>query len=158
MKYIKASTIQIMIPVAVFAASMCEEIVVNCLSGIGPRRCSLPLFNLYGRPMTLDRKIETVLKNADLQGFTELLIWDRLHRYVVWLIDNKEWTLNLLVAQSWSALGVFNSVTIGGWTNPHWDILIDIGTSTDDLQLAKSLQKRFNQQCIRDTIENKEIW
>lgn len=108
--------------------------------------------------MTLDRKIEQVLKKADLTGFTELLAWDRLHRYVVWLTDNKEWTLDLLLAQSWSALFLFNNVTIGGWTNPHWDVLIDIGTSTDDLQIAKSLQKRFNQQCIRDTVENKEIW
>lgn len=101
--------------------------------------------------MTED-KILSILASADHSGFTELLHGDSLNRYVVAFTNNTEYALDLLACQARFFWAVFTNLTIGWRTTPQGQIMIDIGTSTDNLQEALELKRLHNQQAVWDTV------
>ncbi len=104
----------------------------------------------------LREAIESILNNADLSWFTSLLSGEQW-RYVVGLTHNLSWSIDLLVAQARFASVIFESITIGWRTSPTGAVLIDVGTMVNDLKQALSIGRTYRQQCIRDTVEEKEI-
>jgi hypothetical protein len=52
---------------------------------------------------------------------------------------------------------VFDNLTIGWRTTPQGQIMIDIGTSTDDLHEALALKRHHHQQAVRDRVLEVEI-
>ncbi len=98
----------------------------------------------------MEEKISSILATVDHSGFTELLQGDRLKRYVVAFTNNTDYAVDQLVCQARFFWAVFDNLTIGWRTTPQGQIMIDIGTSTDDLQEALELKMLFNQQAIYD--------
>lgn len=107
--------------------------------------------------MMMEEKISSILMKVEPSGFTELLQGDRLKRYVVAFTNNIECTTYLLACQARFYWAVFNNLTIGWRTTPQGQIMIDIGTSTDDLREALELKRLYAQQAIRDTVLEEEI-
>lgn len=105
----------------------------------------------------MEDKILSILASADHSGFTELLQGDRLKRYVVAFTNNTEYALDLLACQARFYWAVFNNLTIGWRTTPQGQIMIDIGTSTDDLHEALELRRLHHQQAVRDRVLEVEI-
>ena len=81
----------------------------------------------------MEDKISSILMKVDPSGFTELLQGERLKRYVVAFTNNVECTTDLLACQARFYWAVFTNLTIGWRTTPQGQIMIDIGTSTDNL-------------------------
>ena len=103
-------------------------------------------------------RIEQILKTADLTGFTVLLSWWHLKRYVVAFTHNANVSSDVLAVQYWFHSQFYGTITLWWRLNSQTDIAyIDIGTSADSLKEAQRLQKLHNQLCIRDTRENTEI-
>ena len=50
--------------------------------------------------MEREKRIASILENANTTGFTELLKGDRIKRHVVAFTDNGEWSIELLAAQA----------------------------------------------------------
>lgn len=115
------------------------------------RECAL-LFNSDAM-----EKIAEILKWVDLTWFTVLLKWERIQRYVVAFTDNKERSLELLEAQVKWYSKAYDNITIGWWTNRHWDVFIDIWTSTDSLSQALQLKRYYHQEAIWDFVKGWEI-
>jgi hypothetical protein len=103
-------------------------------------------------------RIREALKTADLTWFTVMLHWKQ-HRYVVWLTDNKTWTLDLLSQQAWLFRWSFDNISIWGRTDPNTGVVyIDVGTTTDDLLEAHLLKKFYGQKCFWDTQNQEEVF
>lgn len=106
----------------------------------------------------MEEKIVRILETADLSGFTELLQWDSIKRYVVALTDNLYRTPALLAAQAEFYGKFFNNLTIWWRFDPERKaVLVDIGTSTDCLEEARRLKRLYNQRSFRDTVEKRNI-
>lgn len=106
----------------------------------------------------MEEKIVRILETADLSGFTELLQWDSIRRYVVAFTDNVEPTTELLAEQAEVYAQQYDNLTIW-WRFDHKQkkIFVDIGTSTASLEEAYRLKLRYNQRVIRDTLDEREI-
>lgn len=105
----------------------------------------------------MKERITSTLSEAKLDGFTQLLYWKGLHRYIVGMTNNHTRTIDLLYAQAMNAVKLHHHATLGCRKTPGWTRMIDIGTSTDDLSEAMWLWQVYNQQAIWDFDENKEI-
>ena len=105
----------------------------------------------------MEGKLKGILANADLSWFTYPVLGDSLRRYVVAFTDNQVWSVELLVAQAVLDAWRFWQVTIGWRISPEERIVIDIGTSTDDLAQAIRLGKAYDQKAIREREEKQEI-
>lgn len=104
------------------------------------------------------KRIEQILETADLLGFTTLLSWWPLKRYVVAFTHNANVSSDVLAVQYWFHSQFYDIITLWWRLNSQTDIAyIDIGTSTDSLEEAQRLQKQYNQMCIRDRQENCEV-
>ena len=107
----------------------------------------------------MQERIESILAVADLSGFTELLSGWPLKRYVIAFTDNVNVSSDMLTCQYWFYVQFYDTITLWWRKNSQTNMAyIDIGTSTDSLNEAKALQKRYNQKCIRDNRENCEVW
>ena len=102
-------------------------------------------------------EFRSILKSADLSGFTKLLKGKKW-RYVIGLTHNLNWTVAKLVNQAKKLNELFKSLTIW-WRldEPEGNVVIDIGTTCDDLKIAIALGVGFKQKCIRDSLKQKEI-
>ena len=105
----------------------------------------------------MENTIIDALEKSDLTWFTTLLQWDEIHRYVVWLTDNHTRSIELLTAQFKKFSKIYKNITIGGRTNQAGDVIVDIWTSTDSLYTAFKLWIKYNQDAIRDNVENREV-
>lgn len=106
----------------------------------------------------MEEKIVRILNWADLSGFTELLQWDFIRRYVVAFTDNVEPTTEFLAEQAKAYAQQYDNLTIW-WRFDHKQEkdFVDIGTSTASLEEAYRLKLLYNQRAIRDTLEEREI-
>ena len=92
-----------------------------------------------------------VLAHADLTGFTYYLYWEE-KRYVVRLTYNMRRSYDLLIAQIKLFKWDFKVLTLGGRQDPsNGNLIVDIGTASDDLEYALRLCKLFDQKCIYDS-------
>lgn len=107
--------------------------------------------------MEREKRIASILENANTTGFTELLKGDRIKRHVVAFTDNGEWSIELLAAQASFFWMAYENLTIGWRTYPNWRVVIDIWTSTDILSDALRLKQQHAQYAIWDTVEERSI-
>lgn len=106
----------------------------------------------------VQERIVKILQTADLAGFTTLLSWWPLKRYVVAFTHNANVSMEILAVQSLFYSQMYETITLWWRMDKQTDIVyIDVGTSTDSLQEAQALQKQYNQLCIRDSQEQCEI-
>lgn len=106
----------------------------------------------------MQERIESILAVADLSGFTKLLSGWPLKRYVVAFTHNVNVSSELLTYQYWYYVQFYDPITLWWRVNSQAnESEIDIGTSTDNLNEAKALQKQYSQKCIRDSREKIEI-
>ena len=103
-------------------------------------------------------EIAAILEKTDLSWFTVLLNGDSIARYVVAFTNNTERSVELLEAQVRFYKQSYENITLGWRTSEQGDVFIDVWTSTDSLAHARSLQKRYNQQAIRDNVTGREIY
>ena len=102
--------------------------------------------------ITEEKIIEAINNNFVVDGFTAPLKWT-LKRYIVWLTHNDKHSSSELFKQT-NAFSLLDNINVWGWCDVNTGInYIDISTSTDDINLALSLWKLFNQIAIFD-IEN----
>jgi len=106
----------------------------------------------------MEEKIVRILDWADLFGFTELLQWDFIRRYVVAFTDNVERTTELLAKQAEAYAKQYDNLTIW-WRFDHKQekVLVDIGTSTASLKEAYRLKLRYNQRAIRELLKRERL-
>ncbi len=102
-------------------------------------------------------EIGKILKRVDLTWFTELVYGDHLRRYVVGLTNNTVRTEQILQDQIEAFKPLFDNLTLGWRRDPQGVDFIDVWTSTDSLVEARRLQKLYNQQAIRDRLNEEEV-
>lgn len=102
-------------------------------------------------------KVAKILESTDLTWFTELIKGHSLKRYVVAFTHNHLRSIELLESQIDQYSKSYDNITIGWRTDHHWEVFIDIWTTTDSLIEARRLQKRYNQLAIRDSVAGREL-
>lgn len=94
-------------------------------------------------------ELAAILELQDLSGFTEFLIGPK-RRYVVACTHNVVWSHALLSEQIWLYAQVYETITIWWRTDKDENVIVDIGTATDDLHEAIRLRDKYNQKAIYD--------
>ena len=107
--------------------------------------------------MITQEKIIEALKVADFSWFTTPLVGE-LSRYVVAFTHNENVSHSKLEEQANLYAKQFENINIWGWEDiKTWITYIDISTSFDNLDIALSIAKQYNQIAIWDNLEFKEI-
>lgn len=96
---------------------------------------------------------KTFFNNSD--WFTYFL--NREKRYIVALTNNNNW-FNIIKLIKQLRLIKDKNKTIWGWTSPDKQKFIDVWVTTNSLNKALRLAKKYNQQAIWDNISKQEIF